>query len=237
MKAVILAAGKGTRLEHLTDCRPKCLIPVCGKPIIDHQICALRKTGITDIILVVGHFSDMIESHLQDQCTVVVNEEYERTNSIYSLWLARGEVMSQDFVLLNGDLTIDDSLLCDFVESRHGTATLVDRTKQLRDGEMNVIIHDERVVRISKEIPADEADAESAQVTKFSALDSLLLFDRIQQLISSGQIDLFPASAYDAVIEESRMYAVGTNGQFWFEIDTLDDLERCELARSRLEHS
>ncbi|MDP6460040.1 MAG: sugar phosphate nucleotidyltransferase, partial [Candidatus Hydrothermarchaeota archaeon] len=66
MKAVILAAGKGTRLEPLTNTMPKCMLPLAGKPILEHIVLAMRGAGITDIVMVVGYRSEDIMTYFGD---------------------------------------------------------------------------------------------------------------------------------------------------------------------------
>ena len=85
MKAIILAAGEGLRLSPLTDDTPKCLLKVGDKTIIDHQIDSIKKCGLKDIVVVVGHCQDKLRSHLGGQVTYIESRSYEDTSSIFSL--------------------------------------------------------------------------------------------------------------------------------------------------------
>ena len=111
MKAIILAAGMGTRLRPITSSIPKCLVPVNSKPILEHQFEALLLAGIRDVILVVGHLAELLfykygTSYGSLNIDYVENPRYDRTNNIYSLWLARQHLNSQ-VLLLEGDLVFD----------------------------------------------------------------------------------------------------------------------------------
>ena len=88
-QAVILAAGRGTRLTAATGGGPKCLALVGGKPLIEHQLEILDDLGVERVCTVVGHRADDVRGWLADRCDFIVNEKYAETNSLYSLWLAR----------------------------------------------------------------------------------------------------------------------------------------------------
>ena len=199
MKAVILAAGKGTRLHDLTEKTPKCLVPVKNRPILDYQLAALEAAGIQDILVVTGYCSDQVEAYAQGRYLTIKNEDFETTNSIYSLWLTKNEVSASDFILLNGDVVIDQDLLLDLINCSAPCAALIDDQKDLIDGEMNVAIRDENISQFSKNLKAADADGESVQITKFGKREASLLFDRIDQLIRAGETQKFPAFAYDAI--------------------------------------
>jgi len=225
MKAVILAAGKGGRLEPFTKNTPKCLVKVRGRPIIDYLLEGLAEAGIDDIAIVVGYLADKIKNHFRGKYRIFLNKDYATTNSMYSLWLMKDELIDRNFILFNSDLIFSKRLLKRVVDFDKKTASLVDNTKELKDGEMNVTIKEGAISEISKEIKAKDASAESAQITKFSARDSAILFRRIEQIISSGDRGRFPADAYEAIIEESNLYPVFTQGLDWIEIDSISDMD------------
>ena len=91
MKAIILAAGLGTRLRPITDEVPKCMVPVNGVCIIDKQISNLHKHGITDIVVVGGYKADMLKKHLSvfPDITFIDNIRYAETNNIRFIWFFR----------------------------------------------------------------------------------------------------------------------------------------------------
>jgi L-glutamine-phosphate cytidylyltransferase len=234
MKAVILCAGKGTRLLPHTEYVPKTLVPVCGRAILDYQLEALRGR-VDEIVLVAGYLEDKLAEHLAEvgrtsDIPVLSNREFATTNSLYSLWLARDHVSNSEFVLLNGDVLFDAHVLGQVLDHPAPTALLVDDRVALVEGEMNVTVHEGRVVAIGKELTLEEATAQSLQIVKFGVADGRLLFARVEELVGSGQRNHFPTHAYAAIFDASRMVAIPRRGGTWFEIDTLDDLARCEDA-------
>ena len=81
MKAVIMAGGKGTRISSITTDIPKAMLPIVDKPIIEHQIDCLKKSGVVDITIVIGHLGDVIKNYLQDGKRFGVNISYIEENS------------------------------------------------------------------------------------------------------------------------------------------------------------
>ena len=232
LKAVILAAGQGTRLLPHTRVVPKTLVDVGGRAIIEHQLRALAP-HVAEVILVTGYLHEPLEAKVAGRCTVLRNDDYATTNSLYSLWLARDRVAGQPFLLLNGDVLYDESVLQQVLSDAHDTALLVDSRVALIEGEMNVVVADGLVVEIGKELPISRANAQSLQMVKFGAADTALLFERIGEFVESGDTNRYPTHAYQHIFDNSAMAAVQREGGVWYEIDTLDDLARAEAAMAR----
>ena len=131
MKAVIMAGGKGTRIAALTRNIPKPMLPLCGKPVLEHQIEVLRREGFADIVLVVGHLGHVIKDYFGDGATFGVTltyvEEKEPLGTAGALALLRDTLADDDFLLLNGDLLFDVDLSRFLAHHREkgGIATIV----------------------------------------------------------------------------------------------------------------
>lgn len=116
MKGVILAAGKGERLQPLTDCKPKAMLPVCNKPLIEYQLELLRAHGVDDIALVVGYLREQIE--FED---VKFYEDKLIKGTATALHAAR-DFIDDEFILIYGDLFFDISNFSDIVETENSIA-------------------------------------------------------------------------------------------------------------------
>ncbi len=228
MKALILAAGIGKRMRPITEKKPKCLVEISGKPLLQFQLDALSKIGINDITVITGYKANDVELYLNNKYKLAFNKKYETTSSLFSMLLAKEDFMGQDFLLINGDIVFDDKLILPLIESQSESAALIDKHVELVDGEMNVVIEEGRIIRFNKSVKASEADALSLQIVKIGAKDSKLLFERGSSLAKEGERQLFPADAYDTIFEKSIMAPIQREGGLWAEIDTLDDLESCE---------
>ncbi|RLG55664.1 MAG: glucose-1-phosphate thymidylyltransferase, partial [Candidatus Hydrothermarchaeota archaeon] len=107
MKAVILAAGRGERLEPLTETMPKCMLPLAGKPILEHIIEEVKKVGIDEITIIIGYKGEEIKNYFEDggKLGVKINyaEQNERLGTAHALSMV---YLDEDFLALNGDTII-----------------------------------------------------------------------------------------------------------------------------------
>jgi D,D-heptose 1,7-bisphosphate phosphatase len=128
MKTVIMAGGKGTRVASIAGDIPKSLIPVCGKPILEHQINCLKKNGFIDIIIVVGHLGRQIKDYFGNgstfECNISYFTETEPLGTAGALF--KLENLSSDFILINGDVIfdMDFSRMTAFHKEKNAFATL-----------------------------------------------------------------------------------------------------------------
>src|SRR5215203_6034332 len=190
MKAIILAAGKGTRLNGL-DLKPKCLFEVGGQTLLKRQIAALRELNVNDIVIVLGFEAERIRRLYEHTASFVINSRFEETSSLYSLWLAK-EYLLEGFVVLNCDVLFHPQLLTRLLSSPFDDALLVDlvdkNNNRLGDEEMKVQVSDGLVVDIRKDLDPAEADGENVGVVKFSASGARRLVEEMDGLISRGHL-------------------------------------------------
>ena len=229
MNGIILAAGSGTRLNGGNAVIAKCLAAPGGMSLIDRQIGALRAVGIDDITVVVGFEADAVRAACPSGTRFVENAEFERTNSLYSLWLAR-PFLAGGFIVLNCDVLFDPQLLTDLVEARYENALLVSYPVEgdppFGDEEMKVRIRRGRVVDISKALPGDEIDAENVGIAKFGSLGSTRLVRIMDRLIAEGAVLEWAPRGFREFASTNALYAIGTRGLPWIEIDTPADYRR-----------
>src|SRR5215213_2539197 len=166
MKAIILAAGKGTRLNGV-DLKPKCLFEVGDRTLLDRQMSALREAQIDEIVLVLGFEAERILRRCPPSTSFVINERFGETSSLYSLWLAK-EHLVDGFVVLNCDVLFHPQLLTKLLTAPVDDALLVDfvgaQRSALGEEEMKVKVRDGLVVDISKAMDPAEADGENVGV-------------------------------------------------------------------------
>lgn len=223
--AIILAAGRGRRLGTLTDERPKCLLPVGPRTLIEHQLEALRFQGVEPVVVVAGYHGEAVAARLDPGVTCLTNPRHAETNSLYSLWLAR-EHARQGFLLLNADVLFDPEILRRVLESPYADALAVERRPRFEPEEMKVELDGGRIRALSKTLPPARARAENVGVLKFSAEGAGVLFARMEQLLAAGAEKEFCPYAFDAIAAEHPLYAVPVDGLPWIEIDFAEDLQR-----------
>jgi len=229
MRGIILAAGKGSRLNGTIGDKPKCLLRVGGKTLVERQIEALQAVGITDIAVVVGCQADSVRRTCGARITYVENSRFAQTNSLYSLWLAR-PLLADGFVVMNCDVLFHPQMLSDLVTSRHEDALLIDYQDDdaapFGDEEMKVKVRRGRVAEIAKTLPAETADGENVGVVKFGRDGARLLVDLLDQRVTVGGLRDWAPRAFDDFARLRPLYTVGTRGFPWTEIDFPEDYER-----------
>jgi len=223
--AIILAAGRGGRLGALTSERPKCLLRVGVRSLLEQQLEALRGQGLDSVVVVAGYRAEAVEAELNGRARLLLNPRHAETNSLFSLWLAR-EFAADGFVLLNADVLFDPEILRRVLDSPHPEALAVERREKFSPEEMKVELHGERIMALSKELPAERAHAENVGVLKFSPEGARVLFDRMEELLAGGAEKQFCPFAFNALADERPLFAVPIDGLPWIEIDFVEDLLR-----------
>ena len=228
MVALILAAGAGTRLMPLTRETPKCLIDVAGKVLLDREIEVLLDRGLDDIVIATGFGHEKVRRHAErtwpeGNVQLAFNDKYASTNYIYSMWLA-GKVISDDVLLLHGDLVFDSALLDRLLDSEHANGVLVRRTGELPEKDFKAVVAGDRVKRIS--VAADGADARfCAPFYKLSRGAFAAWCDRMTAFVESGRTACYAEEALNEILDDVFLSAVYYDDEFCMEIDTLDDLK------------
>ena len=230
MKALILAAGKGTRLKPLTSKTPKILLKFGNSNILDYLVNCLKENNVNEIYVVTGYKSDQIKKKFKGEVNFILNKKYQTTNSIYSLFLAKKKLNDSNFFLINGDILVSKKYLKIDEKNKKKSFTYGIKKKRVKLGEMNLVIKNGNVKDISKNINSKISNTESAQISYFCKKDSKLLFNKVDRLISSNQKNLFPASAYGDIIRKSCLKVKYVNKNHWFELDNLIDYERLKRA-------
>lgn len=230
MKAVILAAGQGTRIRSVHGERPKCLIPVGKQTILDHQLEALSKARVDEVAIVVGYEKEQIIDHVgtrYDHVGLMIefieNPAFASTNNIYSLWCARSWICNDGFICLNADVIFKPEILLPALLSGSQISMIVDPA--WRDETMKVITSGNRVVRMSKKISREEFSGTYVGITTFLRPALKRFFSKMHDLICAGRINEF----FNAAVQELADEGVGvgfttTAGLAWAEIDDPLDL-------------
>jgi L-glutamine-phosphate cytidylyltransferase len=223
---VILAAGSGTRLSGSDVVRPKCLAPFDGTPLIELQMRALRSCGVDDIVVVTGFESARVRHACGSGIRFVENPRFAETNSLFSLWLTRS-LLATGFVVLNCDVLFHPAMLVDLITARHENALLVSYPQAgdpaMGDEEMKVCVRRGRVVDIAKDLPLGRTDGENVGIVKFSAAGAARLVSILTRIVESGQMRDWAPRAFGEFAREEALYAIGTRGLPWTEIDTPED--------------
>ena len=234
MIGVILAAGMAKRLRPLTDERPKCLLTVGQRTLLQRTVDGIIAAGISELVVVTGYRAQMIRdfltSHYPDLTIHFIdNPDYAHNNNIFSLWLTRPYTEGRDFLLLDSDILFDPQII-PAVLSAEGSALALN-PHELGEEEIKVIVDDQnRVVEISKVCSIEQAIGESVGIEKMEAGYSAALFRELEQMIEGeGLIDIFYERAFERLIPQGHTFTVvDTTRYFSIELDTVEDFENAK---------
>lgn len=228
MKAVILAAGKGSRLYPLTTDIPKCMIEVGGRPLIDWQLEAIEKIGIKDTLVVVGYQKEAIQKHLGNRVYYREYADYAKTNNLHTLWHIKDELKNSDFMCFFADLIYEISVLED-LKKASGNINLVVDTGQILDGTMRIRIEGGNLTAIGDQVPKDEGSGNFIGISKFSSAGAKLLFEQMGNMMSGHEKDYYTEVLNVLISQGHKIGYIDIKKQIWAEIDTISDLQRVEL--------
>ncbi len=247
MNAIILAAGKGERLQPLTNDKPKCLVELFGKSLLEWQIKAFQSSGITDITIVSGYKSDLINF---PEITILKNEKYESTNMIETLFSAK-EKMLDSTIVSYGDIIFEKNVLESLINSPNDISVIVDKQWKrlwgkrfqdpLSDAE-SLIIEDGCIVEIGQKVNSyEKICGQYIGLMKFQGSGIDLIKRHYEEAKNQANTGTNPLNAslpfeksyltdflYSLIRGGATIKAVPVNNG-WLEIDTLSDLDLYEF--------
>ena len=231
MIGVLLAAGMAKRLRPLTDTKPKCLLKVGERTLLERTVDAMRQAGITEFLVVTGYRGEMIRDFLREYSSFIFldNTDYEHNNNIYSLWMACQKVRGCDFLLMDSDILCDPAAVVRIAQEP--TAALAVNRHELGEEEMKVVVDAEnRITEISKTCRPEDAIGESVGIEKITADYSEALARELDQMIlQEGLIDIFYERAFERLIPQGHTFkVVDTTHFFSYELDTPEDFQRAQ---------
>lgn len=240
MQGLILAAGMGKRLKELTSDNTKCMVKVNGVTLIERMLGQLDKLNLSRVVIVVGYkkekLIDYIKTlHIKTPICFVENPIYDRTNNIYSLALAKEYLVQEDTILLESDLIFEDSILENLVVDSRKTLALVDKYESWMDGTC-VKLHEDDTIEAfvpGKRFRFEEIKDyyKTVNIYKFGKEFSETHYVPFLEAYSHA---LGNNEYYEQVLrvitmlDDPGIVAKRLNGQSWYEIDDLQDLDIAE---------
>jgi choline kinase len=228
MKAILLAAGRGTRISRHIDGKPKCTVPLGdGTTLIEHSVDLLRRKGIDSIVLVLGYRGDVIRSVLGDRPVVYrQNPFYDVTNSIASLWFARDELERDDrYLLMNADVFLSDEAIDLILGERRSPVLFYDVSRR-EEADYKFLCDGERLVKYGKDLGLEETSGEYIGCASFDGSFAVKFRERLESLIETQQHSLWWENVIYSMSAERPIIARDVAGAFWGEVDYFEDYER-----------
>ncbi len=244
MRAIVIAAGQGTRLRPYTEDRPKCMVEVGGKPILHHQLEAFAANGIEDVVVIGGYKRNGI---VAPGATLVTNAEFMTNNILMSLFCAEEELVG-DVLVSYGDIVYSPAVVERLLSAPNSASLVVDvdwaqiyegRTDHpLDQAELAEVTSGGIVTRVGKSVGAEKAFGEFIGLARFRAPTVSLLWGLYLRALAQGDDKPYGDAptfrkAYltdllnDAIGRGEHIGAIPIAGG-WREIDTVQDLERAQ---------
>ena len=238
-RAIILAAGQGTRLRPLTDDKPKCLVPLAGRSLLERQVSVLRGCGITDIVVATGYRADQIEAL---GLTTVHNPEFESTNMVESLFVARSFLEEPgDLIIAYGDIVYQEDNLQALLAHEDEIALMIDLQwrklwalrleNPLEDAETLIMDEDGYVTELGKKPESYERiHGQYTGLIKIRGdkLVELLAFydglDRDAKYDGKDFKNMYMTSFLQLLIDGGWKAKASTVENGWLEVDSVEDL-------------
>ncbi len=229
MQAIIMAAGKGSRLGGLTQGKPKAFAEINGRKLIEYNICLLKKYHIDEIIIVTGFQSEAFEDLLKDEETVhfVYNPFYELMNVLGSFYMGMDR-LHDDFIYMHADTLCEPSVFEKMICLDADVVLPVEY--KVCDDEEAMKVHSEngKIVQISKQIPNAMAEGEFIGMAAFRRKVLPALKAKTRQLMKERAFSDYFEGAIQRLIDEENfdIRAVSMENAFWTEIDFIEDYEK-----------
>ena len=236
MKIIILNAGIGKRLGHLTQNSPKCLVKVTNeKTILDVQLENLIKCGLENFVILTGPFEDMIKHHIElnypnISVDYIQNPNYSQTNYIYSLYLTKNQI-NDDVLLMHGDLIFSETILNQIIENDEKNCVLVNKEIPVPQKDFKARIVEDRIIKIGVNEFGDDC-AFLAPLYKLSKHFYDEWSKEIEKYVKKNQVSCYAEDALNDILDKLDLRANYINDEKCMEIDDFEDLE---LARTYFE--
>lgn len=240
MQAIILAAGMGKRLKELTQNNTKCMVKVNGITLIERLLRILDRKGLSRIVIVIGYCGNELKEHIQElnistPISYIDNRVYNKTNNIYSLSLATDYMEQEDTLLFESDLIFEESIVDSLLNDERETLAVVDKFENWMDGTCMVLDAEDN---ISDFIPGKFVDFmekekyyKTVNIYKFSrhfSNDTYIPFLNAYRK-AKGENEYYESVIkLIAMLGTDEMKAMRLNGEVWYEIDDIQDLDIAE---------
>ncbi|MBR6342282.1 MAG: aminotransferase class I/II-fold pyridoxal phosphate-dependent enzyme, partial [Treponema sp.] len=250
MQALMLAAGMGKRLGRYTKNATKCMVPVNGKTLIEYAIEALVKNNIKRMVIVVGYKSDVLINFIHSkfnkenlkgmEIEFIENKVYDKTNNIYSLYMARDELCKDDTILLESDLIFKPEIITKLIKSKDPNLAVVSHFESWMDGTCTLLDEENNITGILDKAHFNWFETQdyykTVNIYKFSKEFSK---DYYVPFLEAYQKSFGKNEYYEQVLKvlsflsSSTLKGLPVAGDDWYEIDDPADLAIAETRFSK----
>lgn len=237
MKAIILAAGRGTRISRHLSGNPKCTVDIGGTTLIRYTIKLLQENGITDIAIILGYRSEVIIKELEDfNITYFYNPFFDVTNSIASMWFAKEFLSDDDFLIMNGDVYIEKPIL-QIIESEKKEFLLLSDETRITEADYKLKYNDGILEKYGKELSEDDTTGEYVGIAIIRKEAIPKFRKELDSLINKQKHNLWWENILYELSNEIKIYVRDVEKNFWAEVDYIEDFDRIISHRFNMNDS
>ncbi|RKI40778.1 phosphocholine cytidylyltransferase family protein [bacterium D16-51] len=225
MKALIMAAGKGTRISRYIEGKPKCTVDIGGMRLIEYTIQKLLAWNVDKIGVVLGYQAGVLEDILSEYpVEIYYNYFYEVTNSIASAWFAK-DFIDDDMVMMNADVFAEESVINRLFTMEKETMLLSDSSRR-EMADYKFYYEDNQLIKFGKELEGEDISGEYVGIARVGRSFLPEFKERLQNLIEEGKYNMWWEDVLYSFVGERPIYVEDVAGQFWAEVDFIEDYER-----------
>ena len=234
MHAIILAAGRGSRLLPLTTDLPKCLLPIGNTTVLGMQLDTLFANGVKTATVITGFNAHMVEAEISarksgPKVKTLFNPFFQVADNLASCWMAR-KSMKRDFILINGDTLFTPELLQTILAApKSDIAVTIDQKGYYDGDDMKVTLDGTRLTQIGKTLPLTETHGESIGMLRFMNEGSKIFRGELNRLMRTrdGTKSWFLSAIHGLAQSGQHINTINIKGADWSELDTPEDYEVC----------
>ena len=239
MKAIILSAGQGSRLGHLVDDRPKCLIDFNGRSLLDRQLDTLEANGVHEAVVVTGFHDELVSQAIAKRSggpnvRTVFNPFYKVADNTGSLYMAREE-LAGDCLVWNGDTLVSKELMRRVVANdRSGICVAIDRKQAYDEDDMKVVEEGGRLKAIGKRLDLARVNAESIGLLAFRAGGAEQFREAIEGAMRTPEgTTIWYLRVINHIAQSADVWTLDIDGEEWGEVDFPPDVDNARELTAR----
>jgi choline kinase len=239
MKTIILSAGQGSRLGHLVDDRPKCLIEFNGRSLLDRQLDTLAANGVAEAVVVTGFHDERVDEALAKRSggpavRTIYNPFYKVADNTGSLYMARDELKG-DCLVWNGDTLVSNALMARVVANeRTGISVTIDRKDAYDEDDMKVVEERGRMKAIGKRLPLETVNAESIGLLAFRGGGAEQFAEAIARAMRTPEgTSIWYLRVIHQLAQAAEVWTLDIHGEEWGEVDFPADVEAARALTAR----
>ena len=225
MKAILLAAGRGTRISEKIGDGPNCTLPVMGQPLIRRSVEILQARNIK-VAVCIGYQYQMVKDALSGLSVVYYyNPFFGVTNSIASLWLAR-DFIDEDCLFINADVYLTEEILDGVIRDINDVVMSIDKSRKSVGDYFLQTSSDGCIKKYGKDLPLEDRSGEYVGLAKIHYQFISEFCKRMEQFVENGEYDKWWENVLYSFIDKFNVHTLDVNRAFWAEVDYYNDYER-----------